>query len=351
MNKEANIVRLAIDAAPKRPGLKYGRFRPAGAAEDRAIDGRLDIDYKGHSHAFAVRVKTHLHNALIDRMLADHPGLPPAAPRLLVISDQIGAKHAAMLTQKGVAFLDTAGNAFLDLPGLYLSITGRKSSTPAQRPRPGRAFQPSGLRLVFACLTDPFLDRDPSKAIINQTFRTIKQRTGVAVGSIGRILDDLGDAGFVVVDDKMRLIVDRRRLVQKWTDNYIDRLMPKQDAGRYAASGQDWWRDIHLDPAKQLWGGEVAAARLTGFLKPQQVTVYAKSEASNLILDARLRLDPDGDVQLLHAFWGDWPHAAHDDCVHPLLIYADLLASGIDRNMETARRVYDGYLHSIVEPD
>jgi len=37
--------------------------------------------------------------------------------------------------------------------------------------------------------------------------------------------------------------------------------------------------------------------------------------------------------------------------VHPLLVYADLIASEIDRNVETAQRVYDRYLLQIIEPD
>jgi hypothetical protein len=45
------------------------------------------------------------------------------------------------------------------------------------------------------------------------------------------------------------------------------------------------------------------------------------------------------------------PWATHEDCVHPLLVYADLIASEIDRNVETAQRVYDRHLRQIIEPD
>jgi hypothetical protein len=35
--------------------------------------------------------------------------------------------------------------------------------------------------------------------------------------------------------------------------------------------------------------------------------------------------------------------------VHPLLVYADLIASGIDRDIEAARVLHDQYLRPFVE--
>jgi hypothetical protein len=286
----------------------------------------------------------------MDRLLADTGRIQSGRP-LLVIADQIGHTHANMLIKAGVAFLDTAGNAFLDLPGLHLVVTGRSATTPIQRPNPGRAFQPTGLSLVFAFMTDPFLDADPAKALINQPYRSITQQTGVSLGSIGWILGDLQDAGFVVMDGKIRLLVDRKALLQKWVGNYVDRLRPKQPRRCYSAPSPDWWETINLDAPNQLWGGEVAAAKLTGFLVPQIVTVYARLPANNLILDAGLRLDSDGDVDIIDPFWRNWRNAAHRDCTHPLLVYADLLASDVDRNIEAARRVYHDHLRNVIEPD
>lgn len=350
MNRELDIVQKAIDAAPHCPGLSLGRFQPEGGRKPPKSDGLLTIKHRDQSRTFTVEVKTHLHHALIERLLADAAKIHPGSS-LLVVTDQIANKHSEMLMKAGVAFLDTAGNAFLNLPGLYLAVTGRRAPVSVRKPNPGRAFQASGLKLLFAFLTDPFLDADPSKALINQQFRSINQQTGVSLGSIGWILGDLQDAGYVAEDGKARLLIDRKNLLQKWVDNYTDRLRPKQQCRRYAAPSPDWWKDINLDVPHQLWGGEVAAAKLTGFIKPQIAAVYTRSQVNDLILDAGLRLDADGDVEVIDPFWGDWAHAAHEDCTHPLLVYADLLASDIDRNIETARRVYGQYLRHIIESD
>lgn len=350
MRNDIDILQKAIDAAPSYSGLSLGQFQQADGKGPNRPDGFLTIQYKDQIRRFSVQIKTHLHHALIDRLLTDAKTAHPDKA-LLIVTDQIGSKHSDVLIKAGVAFLDTAGNAFIDLPGLYLAVTGKRTPAPMRKPNPGRAFQPSGLKLLFMFLTDPLLDTDPSDSLINQQFRSINRQTGVSLGSIGWILGDLQDAGYVVEDQKNRFLVNRKTLVQKWVDNYIDRLRPKQHCKRYAAVSPDWWQDINLRVPQQLWGGEVAAAKLTGFLKPQIATVYTRSQANDLILDAGLRLDPDGSVEIMNSFWGDWAHVAHRDCTHPLLVYADLLASDIDRNIETAQRVYDEYLRKLIESD
>lgn len=350
MKENIDIVQKAIVAAPSRPRLSWGQFQQACGRGVSKPDGFLTVTYGDHRRTFCVEVKTHLHHALIDRLLGDNIDTPPDQP-LLIVTDQIGNKHADMLMKAGVGFLDMAGNAFLDLPGMYLAVTGRRAQVAPRKPNQGRAFQPSGLKLIFAFLTDPRLSSDPADALINEPFRSIKQQTGVSLGSIWWILGDLQDAGYVIEDGKVRLLVDRKNLLQKWVANYIDRLRPKQTSRRFAAPAPDWWRDVVLKAPNQLWGGEVAAAKMTGFLKPQIATVYAQPQAHDLILDAGLRSDPDGNVELIHPFWGNWAHAAHQDCTHPLLVYADLLASDIDRNLEVAQRVYNEYLRDIIEPD
>jgi hypothetical protein len=173
----------------------------------------------------------------------------------------------------------------------------------------------------------------------------------VSAGSIGWVFRDLRDSGYLVDDGQTRLLVDRSDLLQKWVVGYTDRLHPKLRRRTFTVADRGWWQSYRLDVSCQLWGGETAAAKLTGFLKPLITTVYSSPDAHDLILNADLRLDPDGDVQIVTPFWKDWSSVAHDDCVHPLLVYADLVASGIDRNMEAAQRIYARYLRSTIAPD
>ncbi|OXH90692.1 hypothetical protein CA831_09400, partial [Burkholderia multivorans] len=96
-------------------------------------------------------------------------------------------------------------------------------------------------------------------------------------------------------------------------------------------------------------GGEPAADLLTHDLKPAAITVYTHGPVSNrLLLDARLRADERGDVEILQAFWP--PSAALDwrdpalPLAPPLLIYADLVSTGDSRNLAAAEQIHDRYL-------
>ncbi|MBN1669680.1 MAG: hypothetical protein JXR37_01520 [Kiritimatiellae bacterium] len=342
------IVAKAVEAAMHWPGLSFGEFWPCDSDRGDEDDGVVRITYKGRRKRFRVLVRNPLHRTVIERLVAERSerrGNPPP----LVVSHQIGDKHADILVKAGIAFLDTAGNVFLSVAGLCLVVTGRKAGSPIAKAYAGRAFRSTGLKLIFAILTDPRLDSSPRDALINRPYRAVRQRTGVSPASVGLILGDLEASGHVVDDGGVRLLLDRAKLLQKWGEAYADRLWSRRTARRFAAPSRDWWQHVRLDAPRQLWGGETAAAKLTGMLKPQVATVYTRQPAHGLILDAGLRVDPDGDVEFVAPFWGDWTHAADRDCTHPLLVYADLLATDLDRNLEAAQRVYDAYLRSIVE--
>ena len=104
--------------------------------------------------------------------------------------------------------------------------------------------------------------------------------------------------------------------------------VPKLILGRYRG-GEEWWQNAPLNPEQALWGGEPAAAKLMEFLKPEVFTVYVdKDNLAAVIIPNRLRKDPAGDVELIARFWRPEAIAPHGDRVHPMLVYADLMAAG-----------------------
>jgi hypothetical protein len=92
------------------------------------------------------------------------------------------------------------------------------------------------------------------------------------------------------------------------------------------------------------WGAEVAAAKLTKRLKPERVVIYADEPPGKLIIENKLRKTADGDVEILKPFWKFDYQLADRGVVPPLLVYADLIATGDVRNIETAGIIYDKYL-------
>ena len=91
------------------------------------------------------------------------------------------------------------------------------------------------------------------------------------------------------------------------------------------------------------WGGEVAAAKMTDYLRPEKLTIYLpKKGGEELFRDARFRKDEFGEIVVYRAFWGDGMNYLNNqnDLVDPLIVYADLLATANARNMETAKIIY-----------
>jgi len=113
----------------------------------------------------------------------------------------------------------------------------------------------------------------------------------------------------------------------------------------------DWWKQAPLHNFQACWGGEVAAAKLTKYLKPERATIYTRGKPGQLLLTNKLKKDPDGDVEVLETFWPveyEWPHP---ELAPPLLIYADLLATGDARNIETARMIYEQELVGLIQEE
>jgi hypothetical protein len=50
----------------------------------------------------------------------------------------------------------------------------------------------------------------------------------------------------------------------------------KEHCSWYAARDNNWWEQAQIKPLQAYWGAEIAAARLTGYLKPEVVTIYVR---------------------------------------------------------------------------
>ena len=146
-------------------------------------------------------------------------------------------------------------------------------------------------------------------------------------------------------------LIQKEDLLQRWATTYPEQLRPKQALGHYKGE-VGWWHNRRLNPQIALWGGEVAAAKLTHYLTPEIITIYTTTQQLNqLLLENRLRKDPSGDVEILERFWETvemWPH---EDMVHPILVYADLLATGNQRNIETAKMIYEQHIIRLIRED
>lgn len=271
---------------------------------------------------------------------------------LLVITSHVNDRNAGLLKAAGVNFMDVVGNVFLDDGAdLLILVTGRRPPVPEVAISRSRAFHPSGLKLLFALLTDRKIG-DPAvhdRPLVSRTYREIEAATGLPHSTVGWIMADLIRQGFVIEPAAgERALIDRKRILEQWVQGYMDRLRPALVVVRYRPAKLDWWRDVA--PERALWSGEVAAAKMTGQLKPGTAVLFGDAPSHSFVLRHGLQKDPHGAVEFLRPFWRDARDlGGTSDCVHPLLVYADLLCIDDDRTREVAEIVYDRHLRPFFE--
>jgi hypothetical protein len=318
----AAVRQLGIDAEVERRQPKLGRAQ---------ADALIRVRHGDQEILYAAEVKRGLRPAFLGAVLQQ---LERLGEQALLVTDYVTPPLADELRARRVAFIDTAGNAYLDRPPLLVWVKGQRPAKRAAAQTAGRAFQASGLKVIFALLCHPEQADLP--------YREIAKQAGVAHGTVGWVMAELLKLGFVAEVGGERRLLQPERLLQQWVEAYARTLRARLVLGRFKAEKLDWWGTV--DPLKYelTMGGEGAAARLTRHLRPGTLTFYGEKAEPRFLLDHRLRTDPAGEVEILRRFWG---FDNDDPALTPtLLVYADLLAIGDTRCLETAKRLYDGLL-------
>lgn len=308
-------------------------------------DAAIEIEVAGTLYRYMVEIKR------IDRFAAigqiknqldrfEQPGL--------FVAPRITTETADKCRELDVQFIDANGNAFLKAPGLFVFVKGQRPQTKDEiaiganeAPRGGTA---TALRVIFALLCQPKL--------VNAPYREINQAAGVALGNVGWVFYDLNERGYTTGGAKKgeRRMLEQKRLIDEWVTNYPIKLRPKLNPQRFHAPDPDWWRQADITQYGAQWGGEVAADKLTGHLRPNTVTIYMRPEGlrqnlTKMVVENKLRAAQDGEIEVLEAFWDFPPDEAMPNIVPPVLVYADLLATMDPRNFEVGRMIYEERFH------
>lgn len=328
----ANLIRTATQATkPLGLGWLITDIEPA-TPRGRA-DARLRLTYAGQATEFTVEAKTNLRPPMlgaIQHQLAAHGA---GRDKALLVADHVTPAIAMQLRERGLQFIDTAGNAYLNQPPMLIWITGQKPPTPIADIEPrDRAFQPTGLKVLFALLCNP--------GAVDRPYREIAEMAGVAHGTVGWVMPELPRLGFMIEIDNRRRLVEREQLLARWVEAYARRLRPKLRMARYEAADLKWTTTFQPQDYGLLLGGEPAANRMNANLRPGTATLYGDQINPRLIVDQRLRPDPAGNIEVMKRFWNF--QTPNPGLVPPILVYADLLAIGDARCLEAARELYDG---------
>ncbi len=253
---------------------------------------------------------------------------------VLLLSPYIPPTLYEELRQAHIAFIDSVGNYDIRhvVDGnrlILLSSIGRRAPVVSTRSYP--LFKEAGLRVIFYLLED-LLN-------VNQPFREIKEHSGVAIGSVKNVMDELQARGFILsTKNRGRVLCEPLRLLNTWAENYQQVLKPKlllQEFAFRTPAQQDAWQEIAL-PSGIWWGGECAAALLQGYLFPEVFTLYSSRLPALLMQTGAVRMG-DGGITMYKKFW-------QGDTLPPILIYADLITSGNSRCIEAAQKLLENEL-------
>lgn len=339
---EQVLLERALEALRRGTGL-IGQMAAMAPPVDSGVgaDAAVEVSVDGRPHGYLAQIKRVDRFAALGQIKNQFDSFP--RPGLLV-APRITPEIADQCRQLGVQFIDTHGNAYLHAPGLLVWVKGQRAGpggddavAATDTARGGTA---AALRVVFALLCRP--------PLLNAAYREINQAAGVSLGAVGGVFADLGRRGYLLGAKARggRRWLERRRLIDEWAAQYPVTLRPRLNPRRFQGPGMDGWRRIDVARHGMQWGGEAAADRLTGHLRPARLTLYGQPESlrqnlARLVAEHKLRADPQGNIEVLEAFWNLPPDPGQPDTVPPLLVYADLLASLDPRNLETARLIYE----------
>ncbi|SDI75680.1 type IV toxin-antitoxin system AbiEi family antitoxin [Paraburkholderia phenazinium] len=317
------------------------------AAHGVRMDGLIQFDVNGQKFNMPVLVKSRVEASGIvvaqHRMFVSEPN--GISRRLMVVTHHVGADLAGYLIEQNVPFLDAAGNVYLSEPEGTVMVTGRPKPSLSLATPSARSTTRKGLEVMFALATQP--------GLVTRPYRTIAAAAGVSLNTVNQTLDDLMARGLVAMrHNGERVLPDWKRFVTEWVNHYPSRLRSRLGGRRFASTSPDWWRNFDFTAFGLSLGGEAAAEVMTNHLKASSVTIYSQAAVTkDFMIRARLRPDELGDVEILEAFWPPSPTEAREPheppLVHPLLIYADLVATGDSRNLSTAEQIYDTRLATL----
>lgn len=315
--------------------------------------GHLEIIYRNKKYKFEVLVKRNIAAPGAFNSLVKMPASMDKKPGTILVTDYISRNTAYLLKKNNVFFLDTVGNVHLKAGDMLIFLADKNKKKRMGTQRMKRAFYGSGLKIIFNLLVFP--------GLIEQPYRTIAGISKVSLGSIGWIFQDLKEMGCMIETDKnKKKLVSKDKLFEKWIEAYAEKMRPNLLKGRYrfADAGKARMKDrkdIYSDFPNTFIGGELAAELCSGYLKSETLTLYSADNILEII--KRLKLVPDntGSVEILEPFWDTVYYKKNivppieSNIVPVLLIYADLVISGDERNLEGAKYLYEEHLQSIFQ--
>ena len=334
IGRNLDLLEQAIDAFKRETTLQVHKGQLQVNIAEKLVDATLQIEGANRTIEYFVEIKSEITDAAIGKLAHQFAG---TSGRWLVVTRYVPTYLARRMKDLNIQFMDTAGNAYVNEKPLLVFIHGNKPEAGFVKQKPDRAWGPAGTKTTFALLCN--------KGLVAAPYREIAAAADVALGTLARVINDLIEQGFLLDQGtRGRRLQRKKELFDKWAEVYAAKLRPKTLNGRYTTDKAEFWDQGDLTRYQAYWGGEVAANKMTHYLKPEIVTIYARKPVNDLVLNPRLHKNAQGNVELREQFWRFETENQANGLVPPILVYADLMATADARNVEAAQMIYEDHI-------
>ncbi|MCT2561862.1 type IV toxin-antitoxin system AbiEi family antitoxin [Chryseobacterium herbae] len=252
---------------------------------------------------------------------------------ILLVAKYISKSSAYLLKDNNLNYLDASGNAFIKKDGIFIFIEGQKGDKYDKDH--SRAFQEAGLKLMLLLLSKP--------ESLECSYRELSEKTDISIGSVSNIFTELEDLNFILRTKQKRTIKNKKDLIERWVIAYNDVLKPRILRKRMKFSEYVDFKTVKnlADKDNVVWGGESAVSTLVNDFYPENFMLYSNEEVGTLSQKFGLSADPNGNVEIREFFW-----KFNNETISapPLVVYADLISSGFERNIEIAKIIFENEL-------
>ena len=257
----------------------------------------------------------------------------------VIIADYLTKSTTRELKKNDINYLDASGNTFIKTDDIFISVEGRKSKI-NKHTNQSRAFQEAGLKLLLLLISNP--------ETLQLTYRELVERTGIGLGSVSNIFKELEANHYLLQNKGKRILKKQDEIIQRWVVAYNELLKPRIFRSKMRAIDKnlDVSSYLSIRGLKLYFGGEPGGLILTGNLKPKDYTIYTDEELSSVANKLKLVPDEFGNIELYSRFWSDHLNLENDYTAPALVVYADLIGTGSDRNIEIAKLIFENGLQS-----
>lgn len=328
-----------LEQLRRLPFVQSAELAPKGAKDDPGAAARLVVQAGGRTRTLPCVVEhSHLSRAAAEHLIV----MAQRQPTLVVFAPVIGRDLGELFEAAGVNFMDRAGNCHLRLDERHVArVQGRRQARSAPN---DRALRAPAYRVLFTLLVRP--------ALIAAPVRQIAKVAGVSPQTASDLKQRLIERGIVARTRAQVLWLPEHRkdALNMFVTGFSASLAPALLIRRYRAAERDVEAlEARLEPLLDdscawRYGGGAAAMRLTEYYRSDRTTLYVSNPPADL--PQRLRLTPDrqGPIALSQPPSDVAFESPHARCVHPLLVYADLLSEHDGRAREAAAEVYARFL-------